>query len=100
MESTIDNNLNDNHTQKSMTLLQTCSYAGPMWRNKQKKWKIGKNTGEKRECITDNLIKNRSVREYYVRRETRTMVILATRNPRLRISRGRRNNFLDFSRLH
>lgn len=85
---------------KDMTLLQTCSYARPMWKSKRKKWKIGKSTGEKREYITDSLIKNRSVREYYIRRETRTMVIPATRNPRLRISRGRRNNFLDFSRLH
>jgi len=52
-----------------------------------------------RERITDSLIKNRSVHEYYIRRETRPAVILAARTTRFDNSR-RRNDFPDFSGPH
>lgn len=42
----------------------------------------------KRERITDSLIKNRSVHEYYIRRETRPAIILAARTLLVSASRA------------
>lgn len=57
-----------------------------------------------RERITDNLIKNCGAHEYYIRRGTRSTVILARRgavSSSLRTARARgRNDFPDFSELH
>jgi len=100
MEGT-DNNLNDNRIREKEYLLRAPMPCGRIQRASEgeKKWKMERGHSGERERITDSLIKNRSVHEYYIRRGTRPAVILAARTTRFDNS-CRRNDFPDFSGPH